>query len=211
MFTLPELPYSYASLEPHMGRETLELHHSQHHRAYVDKLNKLIAGTTMENLTLESVIFRTRDSRNAHDREIFNNAGQHWNHSFFWKSLSPQGGGKPTGDLAAAIDGAFGSFESFKREFKEQAVGHFGSGWAWLVFDKNQVDIMCTHDAELPLTTGETAILCCDLWEHAYYLDHRNSRPEYVDSFFENLANWRFASACHASAIVDEEARLPLG
>lgn len=198
MFTLPELPYADTALAPHMSQETLALHHGAHHRAYVDKLNTLIEGSVLENRTLDAIVLSTRGSDHAEDRQIFNNAGQHWNHSFFWQCLSPGGGGAPDGALASAITKAFGGFESFKKAFHKEADSHFGSGWAWLVSDGEAVDILCTHDADTPLAKGMTAILCCDLWEHAYYLDHRNKRAEFIACFFDHLANWRFAEECFA-------------
>jgi len=187
-FSLPALPYAMNALEPYISAETLEYHHGKHHKAYVDKLNTLIASDAdFQGKNLEEII---KSSTGA----IFNNAAQTWNHTFYWHCLKPQGGGIPNGQLAQAIDRAFGSFEKFKEQFTQAALNTFGSGWAWLV--KNADDslaILSTSNAQLPMTENKKALLTCDVWEHAYYIDHRNSRPNYLDAFW-NLVNWEFVT-----------------
>ena len=164
MFTLPELPYSHDSLEPHISAETMKTHHGKHHKKYVDTLNELVAGTAHENAELEAVIKATSGAKDAKEKKIFNNAAQHWNHSFLWQSLTPDY--DRTSDNAAleAIDTTFGSFEEFKTAFVEEGAGHFGSGWVWLVANRGGFEIMSTHDADLPLAHGKAALLTCDLW-----------------------------------------------
>ncbi|QJD29493.1 superoxide dismutase [Methylococcus geothermalis] len=186
---LPALPYAKNALEPHISAETLEFHHGKHHQTYVTNLNNLIPGTEYENLSLEEII------RKAPAGGIFNNAAQIWNHTFYWNSLSPNGGGEPTGALAEAIVKTFGSFEKFKEEFTKCAVTTFGSGWAWLVKNADgSLALVSTANAGCPLTSGQTPLLTCDVWEHAYYIDYRNARPKYVEAFW-NLVNWEFAAA----------------
>jgi Fe-Mn family superoxide dismutase len=186
-FTLPELPYARSALAPHISQETLEFHHGKHHQRYVDLLNELVAGTDMATKSLEDVV-RTSSGK------VFNNAAQVWNHTFYWNSMSPSGGGAPTGALAAAIDASFGSFAAFKEKFSAVAGGHFASGWAWLVKEADgKLAVIDTHDAGCPLTLGVTPLLTCDVWEHAYYVDYRNARPKYVEAFW-NLVNWDFAA-----------------
>jgi Fe-Mn family superoxide dismutase len=186
-FTLPELPYAKNALAPHVSQETIEFHHGKHHQRYVDLLNELVNGTDMAGKSLEELV-RTSSGK------VFNNAAQVWNHTFYWHSMKPQGGGQPTGALAAAIDASFGSFAAFKEKFTNVAVGHFASGWAWLVKEENGgLAVIDTHDAGSPLTMGKTPLLTCDVWEHAYYIDHRNARPKYVEGFW-NLVNWDFAA-----------------
>jgi Fe-Mn family superoxide dismutase len=197
-FTLPPLPYAADALAPHMSAETFSFHHAKHHNAYVVNLNNLIAGTAHEKSTLEEIIHAS--AKDASLAGVFNNAAQVWNHTFFWNSMKPHGGGKPTGAIAAAIDKAFGSLDAFKDEFKKAAVGQFGSGWAWLVSDKGALKITKTANADLPMVHGQTAILTCDVWEHAYYLDFQNRRPDFVQSFLDNLVNWDFANANLAAA-----------
>jgi Fe-Mn family superoxide dismutase len=185
---LPQLPYALDALEPHMSAETLEFHHGKHHRTYVDKLNELIAGTHHADVDLEEII---RTSQGA----IFNNAAQHWNHTFFWNCLSPDGGGKPKGRLARAIDSGFGSFDAFKDEFTTAATEHFASGWSWLVRDPSgMLLIQTTPNAETPITGEMTPLLTCDLWEHAYYIDYRNVRPDFIKAYW-NVVNWEFADS----------------
>ncbi|MEA3219972.1 superoxide dismutase [Immundisolibacter sp.] len=184
---LPPLPYALDALAPHISAETLEFHHGKHHKTYVDNLNKLIPGTEFENLSLEDIVRKSSGG-------IFNNAAQIWNHTFYWNCLAPKAGGKPTGALAAAIDTAFGSFDAFKEKFSQTAVTTFGSGWAWLV--KNAaggLELVSTSNAGCPLTAGQTPLLTCDVWEHAYYIDYRNARAKYVESFW-NLVNWDFVA-----------------
>jgi Fe-Mn family superoxide dismutase len=184
---LPPLPYAIDALEPHISRETLEYHHGKHHKTYVDNLNKLIPGTEFENLSLEDIVRKSSGG-------VFNNAAQIWNHTFYWNCLAPNAGGKPTGALAAAIDKAFGSFDAFKEKFSQTAIGTFGSGWGWLVKNASGgLEVVSTSNAGCPLTAGQTPLLTCDVWEHAYYIDYRNMRPKYVEAFW-NLVNWDFVA-----------------
>lgn len=194
MFSLPELPYAKDALSPHMSAETLEYHHGKHHKAYVDKLNDLVKDSDLAELNLEPLILKVSDQADASSKKIFNNAAQHWNHSFFWKCLSPDGGGTPKGALADLIDRDFGGYDRFAKDFQSAAVDQFGSGWAWLIHANDRLDIVTTHDADLPLVHGQTALLTCDVWEHAYYIDHRNARPKFVEGFLANLANWDYAA-----------------
>jgi Fe-Mn family superoxide dismutase len=187
MFELPPLPYPKDALQPHISQETLEYHYGKHHQAYVTNLNKLVPGTEFESASLEEIIRKASGG-------IFNNGAQVWNHTFYWNCLSPKGGGKPSGDLAKAIDRAFGSFDAFKEKFSQTAVTCFGSGWAWLVKKKDgALAVVSTSNAGNPLKDGDTPILTCDVWEHAYYIDYRNARPKYVEIFW-NLVNWDFAA-----------------
>lgn len=184
---LPALPYAKNALEPHISAETLEFHYGKHHQAYATNLNNLIKGTEFENFSLEDII---RKSSGV----IFNNAAQIWNHTFYWKSLAPAGGGKPSGALAAAIERKWGSIEAFQEAFTKSAIGNFGSGWTWLVRKPDgSVDIVNTSNAATPLTSADQPLLTCDVWEHAYYVDYRNRRPDYVAAFWK-LVNWEFAA-----------------
>ncbi len=186
---LPELPFAINALEPHISSETLEYHHGKHHNTYVTNLNNLIKGTEWEDSTLDDIVSK------APAGGLFNNAAQVWNHSFYWNCLSPEGGGEPSGALAEAINSKFGSFETFKEQFTQKAVTTFGSGWGWLV--KNSDGTLClesTSNAGNPLTSGQTPLLTCDVWEHAYYIDYRNARPKYVGSFW-NIVNWKFVES----------------
>jgi superoxide dismutase, Fe-Mn family len=195
-FTLPELPYDKGALAPFLSAETLEYHHDKHHNAYVTNLNGLVQedGQSYESQEdLERIILIA-------DGGMFNNAAQVWNHSFYWKCMKPGGGGMPTGELAKAIDAAFGSFEAFAKEFTQAAVTQFGSGWAWLVMDAGALKIVKTGNADLPLKHGETALLTVDVWEHAYYIDYRNLRQKYVETFLASLVNWEFVASNYASA-----------
>ena len=188
-FELPALPYAKDALEPHMSVETLEYHYGKHHNTYVVKLNGLVPGSEYENKTLEEII------TSAPAGPVFNNAAQIWNHTFFWNSLSPNGGGEPTGALADAINAKWGSFAEFQTAFNDKAVNNFGSSWTWL--DKNtdgSIEIVNTSNAGTPMTSGQTAVITVDLWEHAYYIDYRNVRPDYLKGFWA-LANWEFAAA----------------
>jgi len=187
----PALPYAADALEPHMSARTFEFHHGKHHKAYVDKLNAAIAGTGYESQSLEEIIAASNE---ASDMAVFNNAAQTWNHTFLWHSMSPDGGGAPTGELADAINAKFGDFDAFKTAFKNAAMGQFGSGWAWLVRTTDGVDIVTTANADTPLVHGSTPLLTLDVWEHAYYLDYQNKRDAYIDVFLDNLANWDFAA-----------------
>ncbi len=184
---LPPLPFEKNALEPQISSETLDYHHDKHHQAYVTNLNNLIPGTEFEDLSLEEIVKKSSGG-------IFNNAAQVWNHTFYWQCLSPQGGGAPSGALAEAIEESFGSFDKFKEEFTKTAVGTFGSGWAWLVKGAGgKLALASTSNAGCPLTSGETPLLTCDVWEHAYYIDYRNLRPKYVEAFW-TLVNWDFVS-----------------
>ncbi|RUO46157.1 superoxide dismutase [Fe] [Pseudidiomarina aquimaris] len=187
-FELPALPYEKNALEPHISAETLEYHYGKHHNAYVTKLNDAVKGTDMESKSLEEIIKSSSGG-------VFNNAAQVWNHTFYWHCLSPNGGGEPTGALADAINSAFGSFDKFKEEFNAQAAGNFGSGWTWLVKKADgSVAIVNTSNAETPLTDESvTPIMTVDVWEHAYYIDYRNARPNYLSAFW-NLVNWDFVA-----------------
>ncbi|WP_347554902.1 Fe-Mn family superoxide dismutase [Robbsia sp. KACC 23696] len=186
-FELPPLPYAKDALQPHMSLETLEYHYGKHHQTYVTNLNKLIPGTEFESLSLEEIIKKSSGG-------VFNNAAQIWNHTFFWSSLAPNGGGAPTGALADAITAKWGSFDKFKEAFAAAAAANFGSGWTWLVKKADgSVDIVSTSNAATPLTTDAKALLTIDVWEHAYYIDHRNSRPNFLAAFW-NIANWEFAA-----------------
>ena len=187
-FELPALPYAKNELVPHISEETVEYHYGKHHQTYVTNLNNLIPGTEFDGLTLEEIIVNSSGP-------IFNNAAQVWNHTFYWNSLTPKGGGLPTGALANAINTTFGSFAIFKEEFTKCAVTTFGSGWAWLVKNTDgSLALVSTSNAGCPLTTGQTPLLTCDVWEHAYYIDYRNARPSYLEAFWA-LVNWDFAAA----------------
>ncbi len=184
---LPPLPYEKNALEPHISAETLEYHYGKHHQTYVTNLNKLVAGTEFENMALEDIVKKASGG-------IFNNAAQVWNHTFYWNCLSPSGGGAPSGALADAINQAFGSFDAFKEKFSTSAATNFGSGWTWLVKSADGgVEIVNTSNAATPLADGKKALLTCDVWEHAYYIDYRNARPKYVEAFW-NRVNWDFVS-----------------
>lgn len=189
---LPPLPYSDNALEPYISAQTLSFHYGKHHQAYVTNLNNLITGTAFENLSLEETILQSADNDN--DVAIFNNAAQVWNHTFYWNCLKNNGGGQPTGQIATLIDRDLGGFENFKSTFKEASTKQFGSGWGWLVLEDNKLKITKTGNADLPMIHGQKALLTCDVWEHAYYLDYQNRRPDYVDVFLNNLVNWDFAN-----------------
>ena len=187
--TLPALPYARNALAPHISEETLDFHYGKHHQAYVTNLNNLIKGTEFENLSLEEIIKKSSAG-------IYNNSAQIWNHTFLWSSMKPNGGGEPKGALADAIKAKWGSFDDFKKAFQTSAVGNFGSGWTWLVKKADgSVDIVNMGAAGTPLTTGYKALLTIDVWEHAYYIDYRNARPKYVETFLASLTNWDFAAA----------------
>jgi len=185
--TLPPLPYPLDALAPHISKETLEFHYGKHHQTYVTNLNNLIQGTEFENMSLEDTVKKSSGG-------IFNNAAQVWNHTFYWNSLSPNGGGEPSGKLAEAINAKWGSVAAFKEAFNKSAAGNFGSGWTWLVKKPDgSLDIVNTSNAATPLTTSDVPLLTCDVWEHAYYIDYRNARPKYLENFW-NLVNWDFAA-----------------
>jgi Fe-Mn family superoxide dismutase len=186
-FTLPPLPYAMDALAPHISQETLEYHYGKHHQAYVTNLNNLVAGTEFESAPLEDVIKRSSGG-------VFNNAAQVWNHTFYWNSLSPNGGGEPTGALLEGINAKWGGVDAFKEAFNKSAAGNFGSGWTWLVKKTDgSLDIVNTSNAATPITTSDVPLFTCDVWEHAYYIDYRNARPKYLEQFW-NLINWDFAA-----------------
>lgn len=192
-FELPSLPYPRNALAPHISENTINYHYGKHHQAYVTNLNNLISGTDLESKTLEEIIKAT-----AHDKAragIFNNAAQVWNHTFYWHSMKPKGGGTPSGKLLKMIEADFGSFDNFYSEFKNAGVTQFGSGWAWLTFDGKKLKVSKTGNAETPISANDIPLLTMDVWEHAYYLDYQNARPNYVDVFLKNLVNWDFAAA----------------
>ncbi|OFZ65997.1 MAG: superoxide dismutase [Betaproteobacteria bacterium RBG_16_56_24] len=191
--TLPALPYAMDALQPHMSKETFEYHYAKHHQAYVTNLNNLIKGTEYESLSLEAII------KKAPAGGVYNNSAQVWNHSFFWNCMKPNGGGAPGGALAAAINKKWGSLDDFKKAFQASAVGNFGSGWTWLVKKADgSLDIVNMGAAGTPLTIGEKALLCVDVWEHAYYIDYRNQRPKFVETFLNHLVNWDFVAKNYA-------------
>ncbi len=180
---LPKLPYSHDALEPYISQKTIGFHYGKHHQTYVNKLNELIKGSAFENISLDEIIKKSEGT-------VFNNAAQVWNHNFYWQGLSPEGGGKPEGELLAAIEKKYGSFEQFKDDFSQAAATLFGSGWAWLVKKSDgSPDIIQKSNAENPIQDGDLPLLTCDVWEHAYYLDYQNRRPEYIDAFW-NIVNW---------------------
>jgi len=186
-FTLPPLPYAKDALVPHMSAETFDYHYGKHHQAYLNKLNELVAGKPEESKTLEELVRTT-------EGVLFNQAAQVWNHTFFWNSMKPSGGGQPTGAVAAAITRDFGGFDKFRADFTAAALGRFGSGWAWLVNDGGKLAIATTANADTPLREGKRCILTLDVWEHAYYIDYRNARPNFINAFFDHLINWDFAN-----------------
>lgn len=190
--TLPNLPYAKNALEPFISENTLNFHYGKHHQAYVTNLNKLIEGTDLAGKSLEEIIkISAADSSKA---GIFNNAAQVWNHTFYWNSMKQNGGGKPSGELLAKIEADFGSFDNFVNEFKTAGATQFGSGWAWLVVENGKLKVTKTPNAETPLTTSATPLLTMDVWEHAYYLDFQNARPNYIETFLDKLVNWEFAA-----------------
>ncbi|HEY5155539.1 MAG TPA: superoxide dismutase [Acidimicrobiales bacterium] len=186
-FELPPLPYAMDALAPHISAETLEYHYGKHHQTYVTNLNKLTEGTDLADKSLEEVIAQA-------DGGLFNNAAQVWNHSFYWNCMTPGGGGEPTGELGDKINSAFGSYGEFRTQFAEAATTTFGSGWAWLADDGSGLQIMKTANADLPLKHGVKALLTIDVWEHAYYIDFRNARPKYIETFLDSLVNWDFVA-----------------
>jgi superoxide dismutase, Fe-Mn family len=197
-FELPPLPYDYKDLEPHMSANTLQFHHDKHHAGYVNNLNKLIEGTELADKSLEEIITATaNDSSKA---GIFNNAAQVWNHTFFWNGMKKNGGGSPSGELADKINAAFGSYDKFKEEFKTAGGTQFGSGYAWLVIENGDLKVVKTPNAVNPMTSGQTPLLTCDVWEHAYYLDYQNRRPDFLSTFLDSLVNWDFVAQNYASA-----------
>ena len=194
-FQLPKLPYPENALEPYISGEQMSFHHGKHHEAYVSTLNKLVKDTPLASRSVEEIVRLTANDKDESKVQIFNNAAQHWNHSFFWQCMKPNGGGAPSGELAQRIDRDFGNLAKFKEMFQSAAVGVFGSGWAWLIAEKNELKIMKTSNAMDPLAAGQKALLTCDVWEHAYYLDYQNRRPDFVKVFLDRLANWDFAAS----------------
>ena len=191
-FSLPPLPYADTALEPLISANTLSYHYAKHHKTYVDNLNKLVEGKDLASMSLEEIIMAS--SGKADMEGVFNNAAQVWNHTFYWNSLKPNGGGKPTGAIAAAIDKDLGGYDKFKADLSAAAVTQFGSGWAWLVSDAGTLKIVKTGNAEVPLTKGQKPLLTIDVWEHAYYLDYQNLRAKYVETLIDKLLNWDFAN-----------------
>ena len=186
-FELPPLPYAQDALAPHISAETLEYHHGKHHQAYVTNLNKMVEGTDLADASLEDVIMKS-------DGGVFNNSAQVWNHTFYWNCMAPGGGGAPDGAVAEAINSAFGSYDEFRARFTEAATTQFGSGWAWLVDTGSGLEVMKTPNADLPMKHSVKALLTIDVWEHAYYIDYRNARPKYIDTFLDHLVNWDFVA-----------------
>ncbi len=192
-FELPALPYEQAALEPHISSNTLSFHHGKHHQTYVTNLNNMVEGTDLAGKSLEDVV---RAAAGDPDKAgIFNNAAQVWNHTFYWNSMKPGGGGAPTGDLASRIEASFGSYDAFAEAFSQAATTQFGSGWAWLVAEGDALSVVKTGNAETPITGSATPLITIDVWEHAYYLDYQNLRPAYINAFLESLVNWDFAAA----------------
>ncbi len=191
-FKLPDLPFAQDALEPHMSADTLGFHHGKHHASYVKKLNKAIEGTRYAQMALEEIIHAAADESGKQD--LFNNAAQHWNHSFFWNCLTAKGGGRPDGELGRRIEADFGGYDKFASAFKDAATGQFGSGWAWLVVDGGKLKVTATPNAVPPLVRGQEALLTCDVWEHAYYLDYQNRRADFVDVYLGHLVDWSFAA-----------------
>jgi superoxide dismutase, Fe-Mn family len=189
---LPNLPYAENALEPHYSAKTIGFHYGKHHKAYVDNLNKLTPGTPLDGKPLEDIIMAS--AGDASRVGVFNNSAQVWNHTFFWNCMKPAGGGRPTGEVARRIDQAFGSYEKFAEQFKATAVGRFGSGWGWLVLDGGALKIVSTANADTPMASKQTALLTVDVWEHAYYLDYQNRRPDFVQAFLDHLVNWDFVA-----------------
>jgi len=197
-YELAPLPYDYTALEPHISKSTLEFHHDKHHAAYVNNFNKAIEGTEWDAQPIEAVI--TAIAGDAAKAGVFNNAAQAWNHTFYWNSMKPSGGGTPSGALADKINADFGSFEQFVEAFKTAGATQFGSGWAWLVLDNGTLKVTKTSNADNPLTSNQIPLLTMDVWEHAYYLDFQNKRPDYIATFLNHLVNWDFAAANFAAA-----------
>jgi Fe-Mn family superoxide dismutase len=198
-YSVPDLPYAYDALEPHIDEATMRVHHDKHHQAYVDKVNAALEGTEWADKPIDEVVKNLGDLPADKQGPVRNNGGGHYNHTLFWESLSPDGGGAPTGDLAAAIDEAFGSFDAFKEQFEAAGVGQFGSGWAWLVLDGDKVAIVSTPNQNSPLTDGKTPLFGNDVWEHAYYLKYQNKRPDYLKATW-NVVNWDKVAERYAAA-----------
>jgi Fe-Mn family superoxide dismutase len=188
-YTVPPLPYPYDALEPHIDKLTMEIHHDKHHQAYVDKVNAALAGTPLADAPIENVLSDLSQVPDATRTAVKNNGGGHYNHTMFWENMSPNGGGQPDGELASAIDSAFGSFSDFQAKIKETGVNQFGSGWSWLVLDGSQLAIVGSANQDNPISGGKTPLLGVDVWEHAYYLKYQNRRPDYIDAWW-NVVNW---------------------
>jgi Fe-Mn family superoxide dismutase len=197
-FSVPDLPYPYDALEPHIDEATMRVHHDKHHQAYVDKANAALEGTEWADRDVEDVLRNLNALPGDKQAAVRNNAGGHYNHTLFWQMLSPDGGGAPSGELASAIDDKFGSLDSFKEEFKNAGIARFGSGWAWLVKDSSGLAVVSTPNQDSPISDGQTPLLGCDVWEHAYYLKYQNKRPEYIDAFW-NVVNWDYVAERFAS------------
>jgi Fe-Mn family superoxide dismutase len=198
-FSVPDLPYAYDALEPHIDEATMRVHHDKHHQAYVDKANDALAGTEWADSDVEDVLKSLSSLPNDKQGPVRNNAGGHYNHSLFWQMLSPDGGGEPGGDLGAAIAAKFGSLDSFQEEFKAAGLARFGSGWAWLVHDGSGLAVVSTPNQDSPVSEGSVPLLGCDVWEHAYYLKYQNKRPDYIDAFW-NVVNWDYVAERFSSA-----------
>ena len=198
-YEVPDLPYDYNALEPHIDEETMKLHHDKHHQAYVDKANAALEGTEWADKPVEEVLQNLSSLPDDKQGPVRNNGGGHANHSFFWEIMSPDGGGEPEGDLASAIDDAFGSFDAFKEELKNAGIGQFGSGWAWLIHDGSGLAVVSTPNQDTPVSDGKTPIIGVDVWEHAYYLKYQNKRPDYLDAWW-NVVNWAKAGEHFGSA-----------
>ena len=198
-FTVPDLPYDYAALEPHIDEQTMRIHHDKHHKAYVDNANAALAGTALENTSVEEIVSDLSKVPEDKRAAVRNNAGGHLNHSLFWESMSPNGGGAPSGDLAAAIDATFGSADELKAAIKDSGVKRFGSGWSWLVWDGSKLAVVSTANQDNPLSDGQTPLLGVDVWEHAYYLKYQNLRPAYLDAWF-NTVDWDRVAERYAAA-----------
>ena len=197
-FELPSLPYAASALQPYISQATLDVHHGKHHQAYLNNLNGLVAGSGLATLSLEQIVQETAGKPDQ--GAIFNNAAQVWNHAFYWRSMKPGGGGPPTGQLAGLLAKTFGDYAAFAEAFKAAAVGQFGSGWAWLVLDGDDLGIVKTGNADTPIAHGQKPLLTIDVWEHAYYLDYQNRRPDYAQTFLDHLLDWDFANANLAGA-----------
>lgn len=194
-FELPKLPYPENALDPYISGEQMSFHYGKHHEAYVSTLNKLVKDTPLVSKSVEEIVRLTVNEKNESKVQIFNNAAQHWNHSFFWQCMKPNGGGAPSGELAQRITRDFGSLDKFKEMFQAAGVSQFGSGWAWLVAERNELKITKTPNAVNPIATGQKALLTCDVWEHAYYLDYQNRRPDFVKVVLDRLVNWDFVAS----------------
>ncbi|PZO55225.1 MAG: superoxide dismutase [Fe] [Phormidesmis priestleyi] len=197
-YELPDLPYDYTALAPHISKSTLEFHHDKHHAGYVNKFNAAVKGTDFDTQPIEAVITSVAD--NPDQSGLFNNAAQAWNHTFYWQSMKPDGGGKPSGELAKKIDADFGGYDQFAEAFTSAGATQFGSGWAWLVLEGDALKVTKTLNAVNPLTSNQVPLLTMDVWEHAYYLDYQNQRPEYISTFLNSLVNWDFAAQNLAAA-----------